>query len=197
MRTVRQLASGLVYAFVSLLLVIGGLSLSLAQGTVPASTTDTLGATTTSTNVRVQRSQPTQTRVPATPSATGTQASTLTSAATTAPITSTTTNTAVGATSRPLPTSKKACGPYAGWIRSYVVQPGDTLFRIAIMHGITVESLQRANCRTGTVIYSGERLWVPFVLPPATELTIIPTFDTPTSEVMPTGSPAPIETTAP
>jgi LysM repeat protein len=103
----------------------------------------------------------------------------------------------VAATSRPLPTSTRACGPYTGWIRSYVVQPGDTLFRIAIMHGITVESLQRANCKTGTVIYSGERLWVPFVLPMATELTIIPTFDTPTSEVTPTSSPTPIQTTAP
>ena len=37
MQTVRQMASGIVYAIVSLLLVIGSLSLSLAQGESAAS----------------------------------------------------------------------------------------------------------------------------------------------------------------
>jgi hypothetical protein len=113
-----------------------------------------------------------------------------------APATSTPANTAVGATARPLHTSTSHCGPYAGWIRGYVVQPGDTLFRIATMHGISVEILQRANCKAGTLIYAGERLWVPFVLPPPTELTVIPTFDTPTAEVTPTSSPTPTPTAA-
>jgi len=196
MQTVRQMASGLVYAVVSLLLVIGALSLSLAQGAIPAPATDLVPATATSTNAQDISPQPTQSRLPATPSPTGTPPSTLTPSATTAPATPTTTNTALGATARPLQTSTSACGPYTGWIRSYVVQPGDTLFRIAIRHGISVEVLKRANCKTGTVIYAGERLWVPFVLPPPTALTIIPTFDTPTDEVPPTSNATATPTTA-
>jgi LysM repeat protein len=105
-------------------------------------------------------------------------------------------NTAVSATSKPIQTWATACGPYPGWIRSYVVQPGDTLYRIAVIHGISVDVLRRANCKTGTVIYAGERLWVPFALPPPTALTIIPTFDTPTNEVTPTSSPTPTPTVA-
>jgi hypothetical protein len=73
------------------------------------------------------------------------------------------------------------------------VEPGDTLYRIATLHGTTVQALQRANCKSGTLIYAGELLWVPFLLPPPTELTIIPTFDTPTEPATAT-SPIPTET---
>lgn len=197
MQTVRQMASGLVYAFVSLLLVIGGLSLSVAQGAVPASGTSSVPTTATSTNGLVPGTQPTQSRLPATPSSTGTRASTLTPAAATAPATYTTTKTAMGATARPLQTSTTACGPYTGWIKGYIVQPGDTLFRIATMHGISVKILQQANCKTGTVIYAGERLWVPFLVPAPTELTVIPTFPTPTDEATPTSSPTATQTSTP
>jgi hypothetical protein len=48
------------------------------------------------------------------------------------------------------------------------------------MHGTSVVAVQKANCRSSTVIFVGERLWVPFVGPAATELTVIPTFPTPT-----------------
>jgi LysM repeat protein len=191
------MASGLVYAVVSLLLVIGSLSLSLAQGAPPATAEAPVTTISTSTNIQVQSPQPTQSLLPATASPTGTRASTPTPGATTASATSTPPNTAVVATSRPLYTSTTTCGPYPGWIRGYVVQPGDTLFRIASRHGIRVEILQRANCKTGTVIYAGERLWVPFLLPPPTELTVIPTFDTPTDEVTPTSSPTATPTLAP
>jgi LysM repeat protein len=197
MQTVRQMAGGLVYAVVSLLLVVGSLALSLAQGAAPPSATASVPGIATGTNTQLQSPQPTKSLLLASPSATGTGASTLTPGATAASASSTPANTAVSATSRPLHTSTAACGPYLGWIRSYVVQPGDTLFRIATMHGISVEILQRANCKTRTVIYSGERLWVPFVLPPPTELTVIPTFDTPTNEVTPPSSPTPTLTVAP
>jgi LysM repeat protein len=78
-------------------------------------------------------------------------------------------------------------------VKGYQVQSGDNLFRIALTYGVGVEALQRANCRSGTVIYPGEWLWVPFFLPPSTELTIIPTFDTPTEEASPTTSATPTD----
>ncbi|HSJ90209.1 MAG TPA: LysM peptidoglycan-binding domain-containing protein [Anaerolineales bacterium] len=54
------------------------------------------------------------------------------------------------------------CGPPAGYVRRYVVQPGDNLFRIALSYGITYQQLQRANCMgSSTTIYSGQLLWVP------------------------------------
>ena len=56
------------------------------------------------------------------------------------------------------------CGPPAGWVRNYIVRPGDTLFRIALAYNITYPQLQRANCMgSSTAIYTGQRLWVPNV----------------------------------
>jgi LysM repeat protein len=43
----------------------------------------------------------------------------------------------------------------------YVVQAGDTLFRIALRFGTTVVALQRANGLAGTLIYAGQRLVIP------------------------------------
>jgi peptidoglycan endopeptidase LytE len=54
------------------------------------------------------------------------------------------------------------CGPPAGYVKRYVVRPGDNLYRIAISYGITYQQLQRANCMgSSTTIYSGQLLWVP------------------------------------
>jgi LysM repeat protein len=74
------------------------------------------------------------------------------------------------------------CGPPAGWVRGYIVQPGDTLFRIALSYNITYPQLQRANCMgSSTAIYTGQRLWVPNIPPrtPVPGITIVPTDITP------------------
>jgi LysM repeat protein len=84
------------------------------------------------------------------------------------------------------------CGPPAGWVKNYFVQPGDTLFRIALSYNITYPQLQRANCMgSSTIIYAGQRLWVPNIptRTPIPGVTIIPTF--------PTDTPLPTITTAP
>jgi LysM repeat protein len=82
----------------------------------------------------------------------------------------------------PLPASTAIpCGPITGWIKSYVVQPGDTLFHIASLYRTTVKDLQRANCKgNSTVIFTGDRLWVPNVPTITPGVTLIPTFTTPT-----------------
>jgi LysM repeat protein len=82
----------------------------------------------------------------------------------------------------PVPTvTVVPCGPPFGWVRNYIVRPGDTLFRIALSYNITYPQLQRANCMgSSTTIYTGQRLWVPNVPPrtPVPGVTVIPTFPT-------------------
>ncbi len=78
------------------------------------------------------------------------------------------------------------CGPPAGYVRRYVVQPGDNLFRIALSYGITYQQLQRANCMgSSTTIYTGQLLWVPNIptrtpVPGPTSTPTIPPTATPT-----------------
>ncbi|MHB8776261.1 MAG: LysM peptidoglycan-binding domain-containing protein [Anaerolineales bacterium] len=50
-----------------------------------------------------------------------------------------------------------------GWVKTYVVKPGDTLYAIATNHYISAELLRDVNCRIGNLIYAGEVLWVPYV----------------------------------
>lgn len=51
----------------------------------------------------------------------------------------------------------------AGWVKSYVVKPGDTLYAIAANHYSTSNLMKTVNCRISDIIYSGEILWVPNV----------------------------------
>jgi len=44
---------------------------------------------------------------------------------------------------------------------SYIVQPGDTLFRIAIRHGVTIQALVLANNLPTLFVFSGQRLTIP------------------------------------
>jgi peptidoglycan endopeptidase LytE len=78
------------------------------------------------------------------------------------------------------------CGPPLGYVKRYVVQPGDSLYRIALSYGITYQQLQRANCMgASTTIYAGQVLWVPNISPrtPTPGITKVPDFptDTPTN----------------
>ncbi len=50
-----------------------------------------------------------------------------------------------------------------GWVRSYIVKPGDTIYAIATNHYTTAGLLKLVNCRTSDLIYSGETIWVPNV----------------------------------
>lgn len=91
----------------------------------------------------------------------------------------------------PVPTNVPAiCIPgKAGWSRSYVVQPGDTLFRIGYNHYTTTREMKTVNCRTSEIIRPGEILWVPNVaprIPSPTSLpgvTVIPTDSIPATTI--------------
>jgi len=66
-----------------------------------------------------------------------------------------------------------ACTPgLAGWSRSYVVAPGDTVYRISLTHSITTAKLKSVNCRSSDALYAGEVLWVPFMSEPPVQTSV-------------------------
>jgi LysM repeat protein len=200
MSSLRQLGSGFLYALVSVVLVVGGLSLALAEGgfktaastaspnpsaTVVAPSASPAGSSTANETSTAAISSPTAgasaslqttvlTATPMPPSATSYYAS---------PFPTATPYYYVS----PYPTATHSavpCGPYAGWVLSYTVQPGDTLYHIATQYRTTVTAVQIANCKPTTVIFAGERLWVPNVPTVTPGVTFVPTF--PTSTPVPT-----------
>jgi LysM repeat protein len=79
-----------------------------------------------------------------------------------------------------LPPTSIPCGPPSGWVY-HIVRPGDNLFQISKIYGVSVSELQAANCMgSSTTIRVGQRLYVPNVppnfspTPPATQ-TPLPT----------------------
>jgi LysM repeat protein len=99
-----------------------------------------------------------------------------------------------------------SCYPPLGW-PVYVVQWGDTLSKLAVRYNLSIEQLMRYNCLTSWVIYQGQRLYVPFVIPlptwtlPWPTLTWTPTptpiVVTPSDTPTPTWTPLPIPTDTP
>lgn len=88
------------------------------------------------------------------------------------------------------------CGPPFAWVRAYIVQPGDNLFRISISYGTTVAQLQRANCMGSSItIFPGQRLWVPNVPTRTPGITIVPDLPTATATPSQTNTSEPIATT--
>ncbi|MDX9991843.1 MAG: LysM peptidoglycan-binding domain-containing protein [Anaerolineales bacterium] len=83
----------------------------------------------------------------------------------------------------PLPANPTiACGPPFGWI-IYIVQPGDSLFRIGALYRVSISQLQQANCLgVSSNIYSGQKLYVPNVLTSTATFTpLTPATSTPTA----------------
>jgi len=55
------------------------------------------------------------------------------------------------------------CGPPANWV-PYVVAPGDTLHRLSRALGVSIGTLNFANCLShSAIIYVGQILYVPFI----------------------------------
>ena len=226
MQAARQLGNGLFYALISIVLVVGGLSLALAENKIGSPATSTPSITPlpqTSTQLPSTQAAPTQAGAPATQAISPATQTKIPSPTQTSPILnncippsgwmlitvkSGESLSSIAARYRltveqlaeanclsvqslppgygiyvpPLPARTPIpCGPFPGWIRGYVVQPGDTLFHIATLYRTTVQDLQRANCKANsTVIFSGDRLWVPNVPTITPGVTLIPTFTTPT-----------------
>ncbi|HEX8990963.1 MAG TPA: LysM peptidoglycan-binding domain-containing protein [Anaerolineales bacterium] len=183
MNSIRQLGSGLLYAVVSVVLVVGGLSLALAEGrgnpTPPPKPTSTLLLPSSTAMEVIPSSTVTPLVVMPGPLATVTPFATLQAKI----VTATPARPLATASTQPRPTSTHVyypthfdCGPYAGWLKNYVVKPGDTLFHIATLYQTTVTALQVANCKLNFNIYPGDVLWVPNVPTITPGVTVIPTF---------------------
>lgn len=184
MQAVRQAGSGLIYAVLSIVLVVGSLSVALAERNV-----NTPGAATATSS---PMPSPTDTPLSSAPAASATQIPAVSEATTPTPSLAALSSTPVvnyptlAPTRRvptPTPVARTTCGPLPGWVKAYIVQPGDSMFHIATLYRTTVSALQRANCKTSFLIFAGERLWVPNVSTVTPGVTIIPPFfDTPTQE---------------
>jgi LysM repeat protein len=222
MQNLRQLGGGVIIALVSVILVIGGISLALSES-LPSQATPTpipptisldFPTATFTISPLIVSETPSLTQI-ASPSATDTLIPTNTlfvQASCTPPsgwvrIITSAGDTVYGLAQRyktsaenlgsanclssfdipagltlyvpPVPTvTVIPCGPPLGYVKRYVVQPGDNLFRIALSYGITYTQLQRANCMgSSTTIYVGQILWVPNI-PTRTPKPVTPT-DTP------------------
>lgn len=242
MRALREMSGGLIIAVVSLLLVLGGISLSLAENrsdeqptptplppiiatsielptfTPILLTTNTLAAPTTETSTQTATSTvlPSATlamAVVCNPPAGWIQIivsanDTLYTIAERYKTTAENLNTsnclnnvppAVGLRLYvpPVPTvTVIPCGPFAGWIKAYTVKPGDNLYRISLLYRTTVSQLQRANCMgSSTIIYVGQKLYVPNVPTSTPGVTVVPNTATPSLTPPPTS--APTDTSAP
>lgn len=102
---------------------------------------------------------------------------------------------ATEATDTPSPTTTAVAddGTPTGAGGTYVVQPGDNLYRIALRHGITTRQLAEANgIASPSLIFVGQRLIIPgatAITPTATPtLTPLPETDDEESTTQPTGT---------
>ena len=87
-----------------------------------------------------------------------------------------------------------ACTPRSDWAATYVVQPGDTLFRLAQSFGLSLAELQVGNCIPDAGdIDAGQVLRVPFSRPSAPSESSAP----PTEPPAPGQPPPPTATSAP
>jgi LysM repeat protein len=228
MQSLRQLGGGVIIAIFSVILVIGGIFLSLAETLPPPATPTQIPPTLplsfptptfTSTQLPTLQSEtPTDTASPP-PTAILSSPISCTPPAGWIRIVTTTGDNIYALAQRyktsaenlsaancltsadlpggfalyvpPIPTvTVIPCGPPAGWVKAYIVQPGDNLYRIALSYGLTFPQLQRGNCMgSSTTIYVGQRLWVPNIPTRTPGVTVIPDF--------PTVSPSPTATTVP
>jgi LysM repeat protein len=133
MQTLRQLGVGVIVAIVSVVLVIGGIFLSLAETLPPPATPTQIPPT-------FPESFPTPTGTIETPTG-------LT------PLVSET-------ASPTLVLSPTACTPPSGWVR-VTTGSGDTVYTLAQRYKTTADDLNAANCLTAAELPAGVALYVP------------------------------------
>lgn len=149
MQSLRQLGGGVIIALISVILVIGGISLALAE-TLPTQATPTTIPATISLDI------PTATFTVAPPIISETPTSSQTPS--TLP-----TNTFF------VPTAAVMCTSPSGWIRIFTAA-GDSIYSLAQRYRTTAENLSAANCLASMDIPAGSALYVP----PVPTVTVIP-----------------------
>jgi len=148
MKALRQMGSGFIIGAISLILVIGGISLSLAESSPPSPSNTPLPSPTTFA-VEFASPVPTQ-NIPTTiPTETAPPAATA--------------------------TQIKACTIPGGWIQ-ITVGANDTLYAIAERYKTTADNLSVGNCLADTNVTAGSLLYVPPV-PTVTVIPCGPPFN--------------------
>jgi LysM repeat protein len=153
MQSLRQLGGGVIIAIVSVILVIGGISLALAE-TLPPQATPTLVPATISLNF---------------PTATFTPSLVFPETATTSatlPVTPTDIPTATVFATNTL-FVQASCNKPAGWI-PVAVTTSDTIYSMAQRYRTTPENLGTANCLSSYDVPVGYVIYVPPVIVTAT-----------------------------
>jgi LysM repeat protein len=158
MKGLRQAFLGIGVALASIVLVLGGFSLSLAEGAMAATlgpNTPTLVPTNSpilqqfATLVNSLTPSPTLT-LTTSPSLTFTPSFTLTS------------------TWTPSPSSSPTICPHPwDWV-SYTIRPGDSLSGLATYYHVSLADIQRYNCLLTPDVYPGMVIWVPSAPTPTT-----------------------------
>jgi LysM repeat protein len=149
MQALRQLGGGVIIAIVSIILVVGGISLALAES---AAVPDLDETPTQIPSVTLQffPTIPTFPTFPTTPLIALTA-------------TETPTNTATLAFAPTLPpVQSAACTTPAGWVQ-VIVGSNDTIYSLAQRYKTTESAIVNGNCLTTANLQSGSAIYVPFV----------------------------------
>lgn len=139
MQALRQLGGGLLLGLLSVVIVIGGMSLALAEGYVPQpppTPTETLAA------------------LPSAPSGTDAESAPSEAASPTSFIPTFTET----VTASPVPPTN--CPPPPGWTLAMIL-PGDSLETLAFRYHTTPAALMTANCLVSPYILPGYSIYVP------------------------------------
>ena len=150
MESLRQVGSGLLFGLVCIAIVLGGFSLSMAEGGIGVAEAPTVAPTVTSPVIVV----PTLPELPVTEPAVTVQVSDT-------PIPTPT----ITFTPPPPPPT---CPPPAGWVPVFV-QPLDTLASISQTYRASADSLRQGNCLVSDQLVAGSFIYVP-PLPTATNV---------------------------
>jgi LysM repeat protein len=160
MKNLLKAAQGVIIALISLALLIGILSLSLAEGLLPTPAVSISTSTYPSTSTASPTVAPSPTLQPFTP------------AATLPPVPVATETQAASPTMPVLPTltplatlfqPTEYCPEPVGWV-PYIVQPSDSLSSIAAYYQTSAQSIQTGNCMNGTQLIPGTLIYVPPVV---------------------------------
>lgn len=185
MKNARPVLWGIIIVLAVIIFILGAVLLSVVEARIgykptaqPATATPTLPARSPTPLLPSPTPLIPTTTIPSKPSATDTQMASSTSPTLPSP------TPGYQNSATPVP-----CGAPKGWL-TYIIQPGDTLYRLSQAYGITVGQIQQANCMgTSTLLETGQALFVP---PWATHTPIFltPTFTyTPTFPPLPTSLP--------
>lgn len=144
MQNLRQLGGGVIIAIFSVILVVGGIFLSLAETLPPAATPSLIPPT-----LPLSLPSPTATLETPSPSPTPTASAVSETPTQVASVFPTTISS--------LPAS---CTPPSGWIR-VITSAGETIYSLAERYKTSAESLSTANCLLSADVPAGFALYVP------------------------------------